>query len=301
MTVLLLILIFVQNIEMLKKIRLCHSQQLVKFSIHEYTHNIELIDLQGCTRLESFPAMTRLQHLRVLNLSGCSNITIVPGLPPNIEELYLQGTSIEELPISIVARSSQPNCKELMNHIKHFPGLEHIDLKSVTNLIKVSSYKQGIGKLVRLSMKDCFQLQSLPDMFNLETLQVLDLSGCIHLEEIKGLPRNMKELYLAGTDVQELPLFPGSLEFLNAHDCGCLKSVDLYFEQLPRHYTFSNCFSLSLEASIEFLEKGLTRVIQLVKEQNQVFLSFLVTCAYILSHTCIDYLIGFGLAETGTH
>nr|WID60867.1 CHS3 protein [Arabidopsis thaliana] len=258
-----------KNIETLKRIRLCHSQQLVNFSIHEYTQNIELIDLQGCTRLESFPTMKRLQHLRVLNLSGCSNIKIIPALPPNIEELYLQGTSIEELPKSIVAWSSQPNCKELMNHIKHFPGLEHIDLKSVKNLITLSSYNQGIGKLVRLSMKDCFQLQSLPDMFNLETLQVLDLSGCLNLEEIKRLPRNMKELYVAGTDIQELPYFPGSLEFLNAHDCDRLKTVDLRFEELPRHYTFSNCFSLSLETSSEFLKKGLTRAIQLVKEQNQ--------------------------------
>lgn len=265
---------------MLKRIRLCHSQQLVKFSIHGYAQNIELIDLQGCIRLESFPAMTKLQYLRVLNLSCCSNIKTVPGLPPNIEELNLEGTSIEEIPISVVARTCQPNCKEFMNHMKNFPGLEHIDLESATNLIKVGSYSQGISKLVRLNMKDCFHLISLPDMFNLESLQVLDLSGCLYLEEIKGLPRNMKELYLAGTGIRELPEFPESLEFLNAHDCYLLKSVCLEFEQLPRHYTFSNCVNLSLETSAEFIEKGLTRVITLVREQNQVFLSF--SC-----HMCI--------------
>ncbi|KFK26011.1 hypothetical protein AALP_AA8G191300 [Arabis alpina] len=260
-----------KNLEKLKRIRLCHSQQLVKFSIHGFAQNIELIDLQGCTRLESFPAMAKLQHLRVLNLSGCRNIKAVPGLPPNIEELYLQGTSIEEMPISTVTHSSQvkPNCKELMNHLKYFPGLEHIDLESVTNLIKVSSYNQGIDKLVRLDMKDCFNLQSLPDMFNLESLQVLDLCSCYRLEKIKGFPRNMKELYLAGTTIRELPKLPESLEFLNAHNCDHLKSVYLDFEQLPKHYMFSNCFSLSLETTVEFLEKVLTRVIRLAGQQNQ--------------------------------
>ncbi|XP_010492763.1 PREDICTED: protein DA1-related 4-like isoform X2 [Camelina sativa] len=258
-----------KNFEMLKRIRLCHSQQLVEFDIPFEAQSIELIDLQGCTRLECFPAMTTLQHLRVLNLTGCRNIKTVPGIPPHIEELNLQGTSIEEIPISIVASSSRPNCKELMNHMKNFPGLEHIDLEKAKNLIKVSPYDQGFRKLVRLNMKDCFHLRSLPDMYNLESVQVLDLSGCSHLEEIKGFPRNMKELYLAGTSIRELPYFPGSLEFLNAHDCYLLKSVWLHFEQLPRHYTFSNCFSLSLETSIEFLEKGLTKVIKLLKEQNQ--------------------------------
>lgn len=235
--------------------------------------------------------MTKLQYLRVLNLSGCRNIKTVPGLPPNIEELNLQGTSIQEIPISVVARSSsQPNCKELMNHMKNFPVLEHIDLESATNLIKVGSYK-GICKLVHLNMKDCIHLKSLPDMFNLESLQVLDLSDCLYLEEIKGLPRNMKELYLAGTGIRELPEFPKSLEFLNAHDCDLLKSVCLEFEQLPRHYTFSNCVNLSLETSAKFIEKGLIRVIRLVREQNQVFLSFsshMCICSHV--HVLVIYL-----------
>lgn len=255
----------------MKRVGLRHSQQLVEFSIHENAQNIEKIDLQGCTRLESFPAMTKLEHLRVLNLSGCSNIKTLPGLPPNIEELYLQGTSIEELPKSVVGGCSQPNFEELMNHMKSFRGFEHIDMESVTNLIKVSSYNQGICKLVRLNMKDCLHLRSLLDMFNLESLQVLDLSGCSSLQEIKGFPRNIKELYLAGTCIRELPELPESLEVLNAHDCYHLKSVRLDFKQLPRHYTFSNCFSLSSETTAEFLEEGVTRVIMSATEENPVF------------------------------
>ncbi|CAN8300407.1 unnamed protein product [Cochlearia groenlandica] len=259
-----------KNLEMLKRIRLCHSKQLVKFSIHGYAQNIELIDLQGCIGLESLPAMTKLEHLRVLNLTGCKTLKTVAGLPPNIEELYLQGTSIEEMPISIVARSSQPDCKELMNHMKHFPGLEHIDLETAKNLINVSSYSQGFDKLVRLNMKDCINLRGLPEMFNIESLRILDVSGCFQLEEIKAFPRNLKELYLAGTSLRELPEFPTSLEFLNAYDCDLLKSVRLDFEQLPRHYTFSNCFNLFSETIIEFIEKSLPRVIRLAREQDQV-------------------------------
>ncbi|KAL0672782.1 hypothetical protein Bca4012_000763 [Brassica carinata] len=233
------------NLQKLKMVDLRHSSELVEFSIHEYAQNIEMIDLQGCKGLESFPAMTKLQNLQVLNLSGCSNIKAVPGLPPNIKELYLEGTSIEELPKSFAA------------------SIEHIDLESA------SSYNQGFRKLVRLIMKNCTRLRSLVDMCELESLQVLNLSGCSSIEEIKGLPKSIKELYLAGTRIRELPELPESLEVLNAHDCKLLKTVRLGFKQLPRHYTFSNCFSLSSETTAEFLEKGVSRVIMSATEENQ--------------------------------
>ncbi|KAH0894250.1 hypothetical protein HID58_056679 [Brassica napus] len=79
------------------------------------------------------------------------------------------------------------------------------------------SSNQHLGKLVRLNMKDCVHLTSLPDMADLELLQVLDLSGCSKLSVIQGFPRNLKELYLGGTAIEKLPQVPLGLEILNAH------------------------------------------------------------------------------------
>ncbi|KAG2300257.1 hypothetical protein Bca52824_036729 [Brassica carinata] len=262
-----------KHLKMLKRIRLCHSQQIVKFDHFLYAQNVELIDLQGCTRLGSFPDTSELQHLRVVNLSGCTEIKSFRGAPPNIEELHLQGTSISEIPISMVTHSSQVKLdrKKLLSILDEFEDDDLVDLESVTNLVKVRSYNnhQGFGKLVHLNMKDCSKLRCLPDMVNLESLQVLLLSGCTRLEEIMGFPRNMRKLYIGGTAVKEVPQLPQTLEFLNAHGCKYLKSIHLDFEQLPRHYIFSNCYNLSSQVISEFLEKGLTRVADLVRAKQQ--------------------------------
>ncbi|KAJ4880295.1 ADP-ribosyl cyclase/cyclic ADP-ribose hydrolase [Raphanus sativus] len=85
-----------KNLDMLKMARLCHSLQLTEIDDICKAQNIELIDLEGCTKLQSFPATDQLQHLRVVNLSGCSVIKNFPLLSPNIEELNLHGTAIRD-------------------------------------------------------------------------------------------------------------------------------------------------------------------------------------------------------------
>ncbi|ESQ41786.1 hypothetical protein EUTSA_v10012485mg [Eutrema salsugineum] len=271
-----------KNLKMLKRIMVPHSQHLVECDILLYAKNIEIIDLQGCTRLQSFPDTNELEHLRVVNLSGCTEIKSFQGAPPNMEELHLQGTRIREIPISNVSHSPKVKLdrRKLLNLLENFQDEDHIDLESVTNLVKVgSSYKQGFSKLVLLNMKDCSHLRSLPDMVSLESLQVLHLSGCSELEEIKGFPRNMRKLYLGGIAIREVPQLPQSLEFLNAHGCKHLKLIRLDFVRIPRHYTFSNCFNLSSEVISGFLEKGLTRVAMLTREQQQQQQELLKTAA----------------------
>ncbi|KAL1192075.1 Disease resistance protein RRS1 [Cardamine amara subsp. amara] len=203
-----------KNLEMLRTIKLCHSQQLVDIEIVSEAQNVEVIDLQGCTRLQSFPATGQLLHLRVVNLSGCTAIKNLPELPPNTETLHLQGTGIIELPHSIV----KPNGGELVSLLAELEGLsDALKLQRLTSLMKMSSASKDLGKLICLDLKDCSRLQSLPNMVNLESLEVLDLSGCSELKTIQGIPRNLKELYLTGTAVREVPQLPQSLELLNAH------------------------------------------------------------------------------------
>ncbi|KAG7604975.1 WRKY domain [Arabidopsis thaliana x Arabidopsis arenosa] len=252
-----------KDLEMLKTIRLCHSQQLVDIDDLLKAQNLEVVDLQGCTRLQSFPATGQLLHLRVVNLSGCTEIKSFPEIPPNIETLNLQGTGIIELPLSIV----KPNYRELLNLLAEIPGLsgvsnlEQSDLKPLTSLMKISTSYQNPGKLSCLELNDCSRLRSLPNMVNLELLKALDLSGCSELETIQGFPRNLKELYLVGTAVRQVPQLPQSLEFFNAHGCVSLKSIRLDFKKLPVHYTFSNCSDLSPQVVNDFLVQAMANVI----------------------------------------
>ncbi|CDY35460.1 BnaC03g62000D [Brassica napus] len=208
-----------KNLKMLKVVRLCHSQQLTDINDLCKAQDLDLLDLRGCTQLQSFPAMVQLRLLRVVNLSGCTEIRSFPEVSPNIKELHLQGTGIRELPISAVTLSSQVKLnRELSNLLTEFPGVSDIlNHERLTSLIKPVSSNQHLGKLVRLNMKDCVHLTSLPDMADLELLQVLDLSGCSKLSVIQGFPRNLKELYLGGTAIEKLPQVPLGLEILNAH------------------------------------------------------------------------------------
>uniref|UniRef100_M4D5A8 TIR domain-containing protein n=1 Tax=Brassica campestris TaxID=3711 RepID=M4D5A8_BRACM len=264
-----------KNLDMLKTCKLCYSQQLTEVDDLSKAQNIELIDLHGCTKLQRFPATGQLRHLRVVNLSGCTEIRSVPEVSPNIVELHLQGTGTRELPISLVALSQE----------------DDLNLEKLTTLAQVVSSNQHLQKLVLLNMKDCVHLQSLPHMFHLETLEVLDLSGCSELKSIQGFPRNLKELYLVGAAVTKLPPLPRSIEVLNAHGCMSLVSIPFGFERLPRYYTFSNCFALYAQEVREFVANGLANIERIAREHQRelkksLAFSFTVPSAVSKNFTC---------------
>ncbi|CAH8354206.1 unnamed protein product [Eruca vesicaria subsp. sativa] len=180
-----------KNLEVLKRIKLSHSRQLVNVDELQFSPNIELIDLQGCSRLKSFPDTGQSQHLQVVNLSNCIEIKSFPKVPPSIKKLHLQGTGIREL----------------------------------SNLDSFS--KQDIGNLVFLKLEGCSNLRSLPDMVTFESLEVLNLSGCSELESIQGFPQNLKELYLANTSVSEIPSSLCKLVTLDMENCKRLRHLPM--------------------------------------------------------------------------
>ncbi|WZZ75682.1 hypothetical protein YC2023_087052 [Brassica napus] len=182
------------NLEVLKRITLSHSLQLVNVDELQHSRNIELIDLQGCSSLKSFPDMGQSQHLLVVNLSNCIEIKSFPKVPPSIKKLNLQGTGVREL----------------------------ITLDSFSN--------QDLGNLVILKLKNCSNLRSLPDMITFESLEVLNLSGCSELEKIQGLPQNLKELYLANTSINEIPSSLCKLLTLDMENCKRLRHVPMDLE-----------------------------------------------------------------------
>lgn len=256
-----------QNLETLKTIKLCHSTQLVDIDDILKAPSLESIDLQGCTKLQTFPPSGQLLHLRVVNLSGCTEIKNFPEVPPNIEKLHLQATSIRNLPLSV----DKPKGGELVNFVAELSGLsDALKLERLSSLEKSSSSSRDVDKLSCLELKDCSRLKSLPNMFDLQFLKVLDLSGCSELETIQGFPRNLKELYLTGTAVRELSQLPQSLELLNAYGCASLESIRLDSTQLPMHYSFSNCFKLSPQVVNQFLVKALANAKHMPREHPQV-------------------------------
>lgn len=109
------------------------------------THLGKLVSLnmKDCCRLQSLPSMVDLTSLKVVNLSGCSELEDIQGFPPNLEELYLAGTPLRELPFSV----------------------------------------EDLSELSTLDLENCVRLQKLPSgVRNSRSIVNLKLSGCTSLE-----------------------------------------------------------------------------------------------------------------------
>ncbi|XP_044475283.1 disease resistance protein RPV1-like [Mangifera indica] len=216
------------------------------------------LSLRNCSSLEILPSsLCNLTSLRELNLSGLSNLKMVPEFPPEILELYLDGTAVKELSSSIgkvssLIRLSLRNCsslESLPNGLCTLTSLEELDLSGSSNLKMVPEFppeilelyldgtavkelSSSIGKvssLKRLSLRNCSSLESLPNsLCNLTSLRKLDLSGSSNLKMVPEFPPEILELYLDGTAVKELSASIGkvsSLKRLSLRNCSSLESL----------------------------------------------------------------------------
>ncbi|KAG6676236.1 hypothetical protein I3842_15G141800 [Carya illinoinensis] len=81
-------------------------------------------------------------------------------------------------------------------------------LNGCTSLVEVHDSVGFLDKLVALDFSDCSSLKKLPRSFKLISLKVLELEGCTSLEyfpEIECEMEHLKDLWLEGTRIQELP------------------------------------------------------------------------------------------------
>ncbi|KAL0714125.1 hypothetical protein Bca4012_021104 [Brassica carinata] len=273
------------ELERLKIIKLCHSRQLVDIQELQNARNVEVIDLQGCTRLQRFIDTGHFHHLRVINLSGCTNIKSFPKVPLNIEELYLKQTGIRSIPT--VTLSSKDN-SFTYDHGGHkfldvedsiMVYLEHLKVLDLSRCIELGDiqvipknlkklYLGGtsiqelpslvhVSELVVLDLENCKQLQKIPlRLSTLTSLAVLNLSGCSELEDIEdlNLPRNLEELYLADTATQEMPSsirHLSELVILDLQNCKRLLRLPTEISNLKSLVTLKLPWLFTVETSME--------------------------------------------------
>nr|VDC80928.1 unnamed protein product [Brassica rapa] len=211
-----LMMSLLQSLEKLKKMRLSYSCQLTKIPRFSSAPNLELLDLEGCnslvsisqsicyltklvslnlkdcSKLESIPSTVVLESLEVLNISGCSKLMNFPEISPNVKQLYMGGTIIQEIPPSI----------------KNLVLLEILDLENSKHLVNLPT-----------------------SICKLKHLETLNLSGCSSLERFPGLSRKMKclkSLDLSRTAIKELHSsvsYLTALEELRLTECRNLASL----------------------------------------------------------------------------
>ncbi|XP_039166156.1 uncharacterized protein LOC104439777 [Eucalyptus grandis] len=202
--------------------------------------DLEILILERCSHLVKLdPSIGHLKRLVSLNLKFCSQLNRLPvelGCTTALKELFIDGTSVRQIPISI------GNLKqlEILSGLKCFP-LTHLP-SSICYLIdlselslegaKISELPSSLGELLklrRLSLRDCRYLEKLPySIGEMGSLEELDISAT-SISELPDSIINLKSLRVLRMDSSFIRALPGEignltkLEELHASWCRSLK------------------------------------------------------------------------------
>ncbi|XP_040365573.1 TMV resistance protein N isoform X2 [Rosa chinensis] len=190
----------------LKTVRLSNSLNLVNTPNFKDMPNLEVLFLDGCTRLyEVDPGVEVLGKLTMLNLKDCKNLvhfaSSVCGLK-SLKVLNLSGCS---------------KLKKLPNDMGHLESLVEVDA-SGTSIRELPCSIGMLEGLVSMSLRDCNHLVCLPSSVGgLKALKCLNLSGCSKLDKLPdelGLVACLEKLDVSGSGIGEVPSSVGLLKNL---------------------------------------------------------------------------------------
>jgi len=221
-----------RNLERLN-LQFCTSLVKVPSSIQHLDRLVDL-DLRGCERLVNLPSRINSSCLETLNLSGCANLKKCPETARKLTYLNLNETAVEELPQSIGELSglvalNLKNCNLLVNLPENIYLLKSLLIADISGCSSISRFPDfsrnirylylngtaieelpssvgGLRELIYLDLVGCNCLKNLPSAVSkLGCLEKLDLSGCSSITEFPKVSRNIRELYLDGTAIREIP------------------------------------------------------------------------------------------------
>ncbi|EXC10452.1 TMV resistance protein N [Morus notabilis] len=205
----------------------------------------------------TFKAMA---NLRLLKIYSSSTDTPKTGyihrdltyLPDTLTYLHWEGYPSTSLPQNFSPKNlvelnlSHSKLEKLWNGVLSLENLKMIDLSHSLNLVQVPDLSRA-SNLKYIDIQCCTSLCDVPSDFqHLYQLTTLNLNGCLSLDKFPELPRNIKELYMSGTNIKNLP---SSIERLSS-----LKKLELSnckrLERLPssicklnalKHLNLSGC------------------------------------------------------------
>jgi hypothetical protein len=96
------------------------------------------------------------------------------------------------------------NLKEIPD-LSMATNLETLNFENCKSLVELPSFIQNLNKLLKLNMAFCNSLETLPTGFNLKSLNRIDFTKCSKLRTFPDFSTNISDLYLTGTNIEELP------------------------------------------------------------------------------------------------
>ncbi|ESR54963.1 hypothetical protein CICLE_v10024485mg, partial [Citrus x clementina] len=202
----------IKPLNMLRVMKLSHSENLIKTPDFTKVPNLEVLDLEGCTRLrEIHPSLLLHKELILLNLKGCTSLTTLPGkiFMESLKTLILSGClKLKKFPDIIGGmeclqelRLDGIDIKELPLSIELLTRLELLNLNDCRSLVRLHSNINGLKSLKTLNLSGCFKLENVPETLGqVESLEKLDISGTAIRQPPSSifLMKNLKELSCRG-------------------------------------------------------------------------------------------------------
>ncbi|VVB12353.1 unnamed protein product [Arabis nemorensis] len=277
----------------LKWVDLSHSHELSDLSGLSNAQNLERLNLEGCTSLVSLPKYmenmksllylnmrqckrlrslpnTDVSSLKILILSGCSELQEFEVISENLETLYLDGTKLKGLPPAIgnlqrLALLNLKGCK-MLEHLPDSLGkliaLEDLILSGCSKLQSFPMDTEDM-RCLRILLVDGTRVKELPTIFHFRcSLRRLCLSGNSMITDLEDDVRQLYHLKWLDlkhcVNLKRLPTLPPKIEFVDAHGCHRLSRVAdplaicLMTEQIPSTFIFTDCNNLG-EAAKEII------------------------------------------------
>ena len=212
---------------------------------------LTLLNLKGCKNLKTLSGKFEIKYLKILILSGCSKVRKIPKFEENMQrvlKLYLDGTAITKLPISIghltgLALLNIRDCKSLMclpSTIFNLKFLKNVDIFGCT---KLGRLPENLGNAESIEKLDLGQtaIRHVPSSIDLlKNLKVLSFYGCKGLSSSNNSRYELLTFYFMprSPDPMRLSFLSGlcSLTQLNLSDCnlkaipndiGCLNNLKM--------------------------------------------------------------------------
>ncbi|KAF8007019.1 hypothetical protein BT93_K1122 [Corymbia citriodora subsp. variegata] len=232
----------------LKELDLAYCTNLVEAHESIAKHDqLQILRLTGCSELSVFPDVLKSKHLRILYLDGCKKFERFPDIPnelEDLEELWLLGTAIKELPPSIenlvsLENMFLDNCKNLISlppSIYKLQNLEDLALRGCTNFTRFPKCEDSANPCSEIGLPSLLSLRL--ELCNLSEVQFFENLSCFPVlrqimltgNNITSLPSSLnKRAHLSHLIVenchqlQEIPKLPPSFSYLHAEGCKSLK------------------------------------------------------------------------------
>ncbi|CDY09663.1 BnaC07g33980D [Brassica napus] len=121
------------------------------------------LEMEECTMLEVLPTDVNLPSLETLHLSGCSRLKSFPQISRSIANLYLNDTAIEDVPCCIenfwrLSELSMCGCKRLENISPNIFRLRSLKLVDFSDCGEVVTALSDASILATISIEDHFSL-----------------------------------------------------------------------------------------------------------------------------------------------